>query len=138
MYRILVYLLLILLGINCSTSESQGDNSINTHDNTPIKNKQNIDNIGGKEDSINKEYTEFIEDGMTIQRGKKKMGLKNGIWRRYNNDNKLETVLLYYQDSILFYLDTSDFRLTKKRIISSFSAAIPASWQELNDNKRVV
>lgn len=76
----------------------------------------------------------IIESGIMIE------GMKNGVWKYYNDEGSLKKVLQYYNDSVVFELDKSDFSLLSFNIDNDqFVIDIPINWgTEVKRDSRIL
>jgi hypothetical protein len=64
-------------------------------------------------------------------------GFKTGAWKYFNERGELYQVGQFYDDSLLFYLDKTDFELIERLVYSSgkVKVNIPKSWETMEKGK---
>lgn len=75
-------------------------------------------------------YIKLYENGKIAEIGVMVNGLKNGVWKHYNENATLIEVGQYYNDSLLYYLDKSDFSFLPQAIEQEkINISMPLNWQ---------
>ncbi len=88
-----------------------------------------------KDGKYHGKYSSFDEKGTIQEEGLMIMGLKNGVWKYYNGNKNIKKVLQYYNDSLIFELDKSDFSLLNHTIENErIEIKIPSNWKTENGN----
>ncbi|MBI2967018.1 MAG: hypothetical protein HYY40_04300 [Bacteroidetes bacterium] len=111
-----IYLLFGLILIHCScrnrNDEQSIENSINQH-------------IQTQGESLLKDY---YTDGKIKTEGILINGKKNGVWKEYASNGKIEKVNYYYKDTLIHKLDPLDFDLETKILDDKSSILLPKHW----------
>src|SRR4051812_39000105 len=76
----------------------------NSTDSLSKSNKGQIESE--KKDEVNEgAYSELHKNGKIALSGTMSKGLKNGVWKKYNENGDILTVEEFYNDSLMFVLD---------------------------------
>lgn len=74
-------------------------------------------------------YMTFHENQIIATSGIKIKGKMNGIWKYYNPLGEIMSVKHFYNDSVLYNLDTNDFNFFKKEIDEHMEIKVPSKWR---------
>lgn len=78
-------------------------------------------------------YFKFHKNQAVEESGIKIKGKKNGLWKYYDSFGKIKSAKHFYNDSLVYNLDTSDFEYHSKKIDDVLQVEIPEKWTIIKD-----
>lgn len=78
-------------------------------------------------------YFKFHKNQAVEESGVKIKGKKNGLWKYYDSFGKIKSVKHFYNDSLVYNLDTSDFEYRSKKIDDVLQVETPKKWTIIKD-----
>ncbi|SNY99681.1 toxin-antitoxin system YwqK family antitoxin [Flagellimonas pacifica] len=78
-------------------------------------------------------YFKYFKNQTVEESGVKIKGKKNGLWKYYDSLGKIKSAKHFYNDSLVYNLDTSDFEYRSKIIDAVLQVEIPEKWTVIKD-----
>lgn len=83
-------------------------------------------------------YFKFHKNQTVEESGVKIKGKKNGLWKYYDSLGKIKSAKHFYNDSLVYNLDTSDFEYRSKKVDDVLQVEIPEKWTTIKDIQKPV
>ena len=132
--KVVLYLVLIIMGYSCQYNSKSyyeiinGDSFLISKDESKsitTLSQVKSGNLSGR--------CELQKDGKLYASGLIDMGKRTGTWKFYAENNKINSVIQYYNDSIVTTLDVKDFNF-ETVALDNIEFVVPINWK-INKSK---